>query len=122
MLTMKTITLLHNPRCSKSRQTLALLQDKGITPEVIEYLKQPLSKSQLMEIAEKLGVSSYRDMMRTKEAEFKQLGLDAKNTSENDLLEAMLSVPKLIERPVVIVEDKARIGRPPEAVLEILPC
>ncbi|MEG3768651.1 arsenate reductase (glutaredoxin) [Alteromonas sp. 14N.309.X.WAT.G.H12] len=119
---MKMITLLHNPRCSKSRQTLALLQDKGIAPEIVEYLKQPLNKTQLTEIAEKLGVSSYREMMRTKEAEFKQLGLDDKNTSENDLLEAMISVPKLIERPVVIVEDKARIGRPPEAVLEILPC
>lgn len=119
---MKTITLLHNPRCSKSRQTLALLQSKGLAPDIIEYLKQPLTKTQISHIAEKLGVNSYREMMRTKEPEFKQLGLDDKQTSENDLLEAMISVPKLIERPVVIVENKARIGRPPEAVLEILPC
>ncbi|MBU2976789.1 arsenate reductase (glutaredoxin) [Alteromonas sp. C1M14] len=119
---MKTITLLHNPRCSKSRQTLALLQEKGISPTIIEYLKQPLDGQQIAQIAKQLGVNSYRDMMRTKEPEYKQLGLHNAQTSENDLLDAMVSVPKLIERPVVIVGEQARIGRPPEAVLELITC
>lgn len=117
---MPTIQLLHNPRCSKSRQTLALLQENGIEPQVIEYLKTPLSKEELKALAGKLGVNHPIDMMRTKEAEFKEQGLNSKDTTEDALFTAMADTPKLLERPVVINGDNARIGRPPEAVLEII--
>ena len=117
---MSTIQILHNPRCSKCRQTLTLLQENGIEPEVIEYLKNPLSKPELEALAEKLGVNSPLEMMRTKEAEFKEQGLKATDITADQLFSAMADTPKLLERPVVINGNKARIGRPPEAVLEIL--
>lgn len=117
---MKNITILHNPRCSKSRQTLQLLNDNGHQANVVEYLKNPLNADELTQIKIKLGVSSFKDMMRVKEAEFKERELDGADVSEAQLLSAMVDCPRLIERPIVITENSARIGRPPEQVLEIL--
>ena len=117
---MKDITILHHPRCSKSRQTLQLLKDRDYDPVIVEYLKTPLSAEALQAIKIKLGVSSFKDMMRIKEAEFKQLALNADGITETQLLDAMVACPKLIERPIVITEMHAKIGRPPEQVLEIL--
>lgn len=117
---MTTITLFHNPRCSKSRQTLSLLEEKGISPVIVEYLKVPLTEDELKQIFKKLNVNTVREMMRTKEQEFKDAGLMDDSVTDQTLFEAMVKTPKLIERPIVINDDKARIGRPPESVLEIL--
>ena len=117
---MSSITIIHNPRCSKSRQTLALLQENGVEPDVIEYLKSPLSKAELVDISKKLGISSVRDMMRTKEADYKDNQLGDESLSDDALFDAMVKYPKLIERPIVIHGAQARLGRPPENVLEIL--
>jgi arsenate reductase len=103
-----------------NKKTLQLLLDRNCQPEVIEYLKTPLSISELKLIIEQLGFQSARQLMRTKEPEYKALGLDNLDLSEISLMEAMLSSPKLIERPIVINNDVARIGRPPEAVVDIL--
>lgn len=113
-----TVTIYHNPRCSKSRQTLALLQDKGIEPEIVEYLKTPPSAEEIAGILKKLGIEA-RALMRTKEAVYKELGLGAVD-DEKALIKAMAENPVLIERPVVIKGAKAALGRPPEQVLEIL--
>lgn len=113
------VTIYHNPRCSKSRQTLALLEEKGIAPDVVLYLDTPLDVGQLKDLKQKLGLANPREMMRTKEAEYKELGL-AGVDDETALLEAMASHPRLMERPVVVKDGKARIGRPPESVLDIL--
>lgn len=113
------ITILHNPRCSKSRQTLALLQDKGITPKVREYLKDPLSAEELKTLIGQLGISAEM-LLRKKEAEFKAAGLDQGEKSESDIIAALVAYPKLMERPIVISDGQARIGRPPEQVLEII--
>jgi len=113
-----TVTIYHNPRCSKSRQTLTLLQDKGIEPEIVEYLKTPPSAEEITAILKKLGIEA-RALMRTKEAAYKELGL-AKVEDEKALIAAMAENPVLIERPVVIKGSKAALGRPPEQVLEIL--
>lgn len=117
---MTQIQIIHNPRCSKSRQTLALLEEHQIEAEVIEYLKTPLNHQQLQTIKSKLAIDSFVQMMRVKEAEFKTAGLSKNASSETDFLNAMVEYPKLIERPIVITESKAAIGRPPEAVLELL--
>ena len=117
---MTQVTIIHNPRCSKSRQTLALLEENGITPNVIEYLKTPLSLDEITSIFKKLNVESVREMMRTKENEYKDANLGDETLSDDDLFNAMEATPKLIERPIVIKGDSARIGRPPESVLEIL--
>lgn len=117
---MKNITILHNPRCSKSRQTLQLLKDNGHEPSVVEYLKTPLSADELQNVKAKLGINSFKDMMRVKEAEFKERALNTADVTEAQLLDAMVDCPKLIERPVVITDERAKIGRPPEQVLEIL--
>ncbi|GLQ75175.1 arsenate reductase (glutaredoxin) [Vibrio penaeicida] len=114
------VSIYHNPRCSKSRQTLALLEEKGITPEVIKYLESPLSVEQLKTVYAQLGLSSVRDMMRTKESIYKELSLGDESVTDEQLFEAMVENPKLIERPIVIKGDAARLGRPPEQVLEIL--
>ncbi len=113
------VKIFHNPRCTKSRETLKLLEDKGIKPEVIEYLKTPPSHAELAGILQKLGIKP-RDLMRTKEAEYKENDLDDKSLSDSELIEAMVRIPKLIERPIVLANDKAALGRPPEAVLAIL--
>ena len=113
------VVIFHNPRCSKSRQTLQLLQDNGVEPEVVEYLKNPPSKTRLKQILKMLGLEP-RQLMRTKESEYKEQGLADETLTQDQLVEAMLATPKLIERPIVVNGDKAAIGRPPEDVLEIL--
>ena len=114
------VSIYHNPRCSKSRETLALLQEKGITPEVVLYLETPPDVQALKKLLQQLGMSSARDLMRRKEDLYKELNLADSQLSEDQLLQAMVEHPKLIERPIVINGDQARIGRPPEAVLEIV--
>ena len=117
---MSNITILHNPRCSKSRQTLQILNDGGYSSTIVEYLKTPPTADTLRQIKEQLGLGTFKDMMRTKEAEFKEHNLHLDGVTEDQYLAAMLSSPKLIERPIVITENGARIGRPPENILEIL--
>jgi len=114
-----TTVIYHNPRCSKSRQTLQLLRDKGIVPEVIEYLKTPPDKPELKEILKLLGMKP-RDLMRTREAVYREAGLDDPGLSDDQLINAMIEHPVLIERPIVLTAGKAALGRPPEKVLEIL--
>lgn len=109
----------HNPKCSKSRQTLALLQDRGIEPTIIEYLKTPPTADELDTILGLLDREP-RDLMRRKEAAFKEAGADNANLSRADLIGIMISNPSLIERPVVLANGKAAVGRPPEDVLAIL--
>lgn len=113
------ITIYHNPRCTKSRQTLQLLEEKGFSPQVIEYLKQAPTVEELTEIIAKLGISP-RQLLRKQEEEFKTEGLADQSLSDLQIIEAMVRSPKLIERPIVIANGKAVIGRPPEAVLAIL--
>ena len=114
------ITIYHNPRCSKSRQTLELLNQRGIEPIIVEYLNTPPTHQQLDSVLRGLDMQP-RDFMRTGEAEYQELGLDDENLSRDQLIAAMLNTPKLIQRPVVIAGDQIVIGRPPEAVLTILP-
>lgn len=113
------ITLIHNPRCSKSRQTLQLLKDNGIEPTIVDYLKNPLSVQQLDDILQKLAIEP-RELMRKKEAIYKELNLADESLSRESLINSMVKHPKLIERPIVLANEKAAIGRPPEAVLAIL--
>lgn len=113
------VTIYHNPRCSKSRETLKLLRDRGVEPEVIEYLKDPPSKSKLKDILKLLAMEP-RDLMRRKEAAYKEAGLDDPSLKKDDLVAAMVETPVLIERPIVLANGKAALGRPPEQVLEIL--
>ncbi|PSW09783.1 arsenate reductase (glutaredoxin) [Photobacterium sanctipauli] len=114
------ITIYHNPRCSKSRQTLALLEENGVTPDVVKYLEDTPSAEQLQTLLKQLGYSSAREMMRTKEAIYKELALGEDSVTEQQLFDAMAENPKLIERPIVVNGDKAAMGRPPEQVLTIL--
>lgn len=116
---MPTITIYHNPRCSKSRQTLALLEERGVSPAVVEYLSDPPSKATLKRIVKMLGVRPI-DLVRRREEPFKTLGLVSKQDDDEAILNAMARHPILIERPIVIKGDKAALGRPPENVLEIL--
>jgi len=109
----------HNPKCSKSRQTLELLKENGITPNIIEYLKTPPTAEELKEILGQLGMAP-RDLMRKKEDEYAEFKLDDPSMSDNDLIDAMIKHPILIERPIVLANGKAALGRPPEQVLEIL--
>ncbi len=113
------VTIYHNPRCSKSRQTLELLYQKGIEPEIIEYLKTPPDKSTLKKILKLLNVKP-RELMRIKEPLYKEAGLDNDGLNDDQLLTALLEYPVLIERPIVLANGKAAIGRPPESVLAIL--
>jgi len=113
------VVIYHNPRCSKSRQTLELLRSKGIEPEIREYLKTPPSVAELKELLALLDLEP-RDLMRKKEAPYKELGLADDGKSAEELIAAMHAHPVLIERPVVVANGKAALGRPPEAVLEIL--
>ena len=113
------VKIYHNPRCQKSRQALQLLNDHNIEPVVIEYLKNPPSVDELDALLKILAIEP-RQLMRTKEAEYKENGLDNENLDRQSLLEAMVKLPKLIERPIVIANGKAIIGRPPEAILTIL--
>lgn len=113
-----TTRIYHNPRCSKSRATLALLEENGVEPEIVEYLKTPLTKAQLRALLEKLDMRA-ADLIRKNEKEWRESGLDA-SASEDELLDLMVRHPILIERPIVEVDGRARLGRPPERVLEIL--
>ncbi|HJO89167.1 MAG: arsenate reductase (glutaredoxin) [Alphaproteobacteria bacterium] len=113
------VTIYHNPRCSKSRQTLNLLQEHGIQPTIIEYLETPPSAKKLGEILVMLGLRP-RELMRNKEDVYAASSLDNPNLSDDDLIEAMVKHPILIERPIILANDKATIGRPPEQVLEII--
>lgn len=115
---MADVTMYHNPRCSKSRQTLALLNSNGIDVDIVEYLKTPPDFETLDSLLQKLGLEP-RELMRTREDEYRSLEL-SKVTDRRELIEAMVKHPILIERPIVIKGDKARLGRPPEQVLEIL--
>lgn len=112
-------TIYHNPRCSKSRQTLHLLQERGVETETVEYLNTPPDGEELSGILDLLGIEP-RDLMRKKEKEYKDLGLDDPALSRSALIDAMVKNPRLIERPIVIAKGKAVIGRPPEKVLDIL--
>lgn len=111
--------LYHNPRCSKSRQTLELLRAQGLEPEIVEYLKTPPTTAELERILTLLGRGP-RELLRTGEAEYRQLGLDDPTLTREALIQAMVDHPKLIERPILLTHHKAALGRPPENVLEIL--
>jgi arsenate reductase len=113
------VSIYHNPRCSKSRETLALLKEKGIEPEVVLYLDTPPDVATLKTLLKQLGMHSARELMRRKEDLYKTLNLADADVTEDQLLQAMVDHPKLIERPIVINGDQARLGRPPEAVLEL---
>lgn len=116
---MKQFRIYHNPRCSKSRQTLALLQENGIEPEVVEYLKTPPTPDEIASLVELLHLQP-RQMMRTKEAEYKEQGLGESNITDAALINAIAKTPKLLERPIVVKGEQAVIGRPPENVLTLI--
>ncbi|QSX32004.1 arsenate reductase (glutaredoxin) [Shewanella avicenniae] len=116
---MTDVTLFHNPRCSKSRETLALLEQRGVQVSVVEYLKQPPSAAKIEWLLKQLNISA-RQLMRTKEAEYQEQNLADERLTEAQLIEAMVATPKLIERPIAINGDQVAIGRPPENVLAIL--
>lgn len=113
------VTIYHNPRCSKSRQTLALLRERGIEPRIVEYLRTPPDAETLTRLLGLLGLGA-RDLLRRKEPPYKELGLDDPAKSEAELVAAMVAHPVLIERPIVVHGQRAALGRPPEQVLEIL--
>ena len=114
-----TITIWHNPRCSKSRQTLALLEKKGVTPTIREYLKEPPSKSEMEKLIDMVG-GEPSELIRDGEAEFKALKKKKAEMSKADISEAIAAHPILLQRPIVVAGRKAAIGRPPEAVLPLL--
>lgn len=113
------VTIFHNPRCSKSRQTLALLEERGIEPRIVKYLETPPDVDQLREILAKLGIGA-RQLLRKGEDEYRDLGLADPNLDEAALIRVMAEHPKLIERPIVLANGRAALGRPPEQVLDIL--
>ncbi len=116
---MKKATIYHNPRCSKSRQTLELLQQHELAINVVEYLQTPPDQQQLDELLQALNCQP-RDLMRKSEAEYKELSLDDDSLSREQLIAAMVENPRLIERPIVSVGGKVAVGRPPENILSIL--
>ncbi len=116
---LKPVTIYHNPRCSKSQQTLALLEKRGIEPKVIEYLVTPPTEAELKRLLKLLGLQP-RELLRTKEDEYKQAKLDRPDITDADIIRAMVKYPRLIERPIVVSGNMAALGRPPEKVLEIL--
>jgi arsenate reductase len=113
------LTIYHNPRCSKSRQTLQLLNDRGLEPEVILYLDNPPDAAELKSVLGKLQISA-RQLLRKGEAEYKENNLKNVELDEDTIIDYMVKFPKLIERPIVVNDGKAALGRPPEAVLDIL--
>lgn len=116
---MSDFTIYHNPRCSKSRSTLALLQERGISPAIELYLDSPLSAADIASLLEKLGMSAAQ-LVRSGEDVYKESGL-GKESTEAEIIAAMAVHPRLIERPIVVKGKKAVLGRPPENVLELLP-
>jgi arsenate reductase len=117
---MTDLTLYHNPRCSKSRAALQLLEDRGLTPSIVRYLETPPAVEQLQTLLRQLGITP-RELLRSGEEAYQQLGLANPALSDTQLIEAMSQHPKLIERPILIAGDKAVVGRPPEKILELLP-
>ena len=113
------VTIYHNPRCSKSRQTLQLLQDRDIEPEIVEYLKTPPSADELDAVLAKLGMEP-RALMRTKEVAYREAGIADEGLSRRALIDLMVANPIVIERPIVVNGARAALGRPPESVLSIL--
>ena len=118
-MTQETVTLFHNPRCSKSRAALELLRSRGVEPVIVEYLKEPPSVATLREVVDKLGIGP-AELVRTKEAVFREIGLESKLDDDEAVLSALNEHPILIERPIALRGSRARIGRPPEKVLELL--
>ena len=115
---MTSVTIYHNPRCSKSRQTLELLQARRLDINIVRYLESPPDAATLKDIIRQLGVSAM-DIVRTGEDEYKTSGLSGEST-EDEVISAIVTLPKLLQRPIVVSAGRARIGRPPESVLEIL--
>ena len=113
------VTIYHNPRCSKSRETLALIESKGVTPKVIEYLKTPPSAAELTDVLSKLGLTP-RDLLRQGEPLYRELDLGRTEVDDAALIELLVANPILMERPIVVHGDQAALGRPPANVLEIL--
>lgn len=113
------VKIFHNPRCSKSRKTMQLIESSGITPEIIEYLKEPPGYQELSDTLDLLDLEP-RALMRSQEKPYKENNLDNPDLSREDLIRAMIDNPILIERPIVLHDGKAIIGRPPEKVLDIL--
>ena len=113
------VTIYHNPRCSKSRQTLALLEENGVEPRIVEYLKTPPSETEIREFLAMLGIGA-ADLLRTGEPEYRELGLGGADVTDEQRIRAMNTHPRLMQRPIVVCGTKARVGRPPEQVLEIL--
>lgn len=113
------VTLYHNPSCSKSRATLKLLREHGVEPAVVEYLKTPPSETELARLLELLGLAP-RQLMRTNESEYKANGLDTPGLDREALIAAMVAHPRLIQRPIAVNGERAAIGRPPKRVLDIL--
>ncbi|GAA4348473.1 arsenate reductase (glutaredoxin) [Kangiella taiwanensis] len=116
---MSDFSILHNPRCSKSRQTLELLQENGVEPTIVKYLETPPSEHEIRNIVKLLGVSP-RDILRKKEAEYKEAGLDNADLNDDQVISLMVQYPKVIERPIVYSGKAAAVGRPPENVLNII--
>ena len=116
---MTDLTLYHNPRCSKSRGALELLEARGLTPTVVRYLETPPTADELTDLLARLNLSA-RQLLRSGEDEYKALNLADSGLTDAQLIDAMAAHPKLIERPILVAGDKAVIGRPPEKVLEIL--
>ena len=116
---MGTVTIFHNPRCSKSRSSLAILNEQGLEPEIRFYLENPPSEEELTTILAMLDISA-RDLLRKGESDYKALNLADPEVSEKEIIKVMTEYPKLIERPIVIMDGKAVIGRPPEIILELL--
>ncbi|HEX7030570.1 MAG TPA: arsenate reductase (glutaredoxin) [Gammaproteobacteria bacterium] len=114
-----TVTIYHNPRCSKSRETLELIEARGFEPRIVKYLETPPDAATLESLLAKLGLGA-RDLLRTNESAYKELGLADASLSDAELVKAMAAHPELIQRPIVVANGKARLGRPPESVLEIL--
>ena len=116
---MREFTIYHNPRCSKSRQTLQILRDRGIEPSIVEYLKTPLQKDELKKISTSLGFRP-KEFVRKNESDFKERNLVNHLEDDDKMIEAMAAYPKIIERPIVVLKDKAVIGRPPDNVLKLI--
>ncbi len=116
---MSDLILLHNPRCSKSRGALEILEQRGLQPQIVRYLEEPLNAEAIAELLNKLGLSA-RELLRKGEDDYKTLNLADTSLSEAQLIAAMASHPKLIERPILVVGERAVVGRPPERVLELL--
>lgn len=113
------VTVYHNPRCSKSRRAVALIEQRGIRPRIVKYLETPPSRDELVHLLKMLGVGP-RALLRVNEEEYKSAGLHNMSLSDAQLIDAMVTTPKLMQRPIVVVGQRAVVGRPPEKVLELL--